>query len=72
VVTRALVVFAVAAAIVVGCFSVTVPNGTIACSNDSKRPCPSGFVCVRDRCWTPQTSFLSDGGSDGLGDGGGD
>lgn len=65
--TRALLVLAVALAVVVGCFSTTLPNGTIACSDDPTRPCPSGYSCVGGKCWLQ--SSLDDGGSS---DGGGD
>jgi hypothetical protein len=47
---------------VAACFSLNVPNGSIACSDDPTRPCPSGYVCVHDRCWSRATIF--DGGSD--------
>ena len=47
---------------IAACFSLTFANGSIACSDDKARPCPSGYVCVKDRCWTRSTVF--DGGGD--------
>jgi hypothetical protein len=59
VIVALLVALAVAVA---ACFSLTFANGSIACSDDPTRPCPSGYVCIKDRCWIRGT-FL-DGGSD--------
>jgi hypothetical protein len=44
------------------CFSLTFANGSIECSDDPTRPCPSGYACINDHCWTRGTLF--DGGSD--------
>jgi hypothetical protein len=43
------------------CFSLSIVNGSIACSDDPTRPCPKGYACVHDRCWLPATL---DGGTD--------
>lgn len=39
------------AALSAGCFSTDFASGTVHCSNDPSRPCPSGYFCANDLCW---------------------
>jgi hypothetical protein len=62
---RALVVIALLVGAVVGlaaCFSLTLGNGTIACSSDPARLCPTGYECLAGHCWL--RAGITDGGSD--------
>ena len=64
------VALAVAVALAIGaCFTLNPANGTIACSDDPNRPCPSGYSCIQGRCWTRNP--FTDGGGDGGGSDGG-
>ncbi len=63
---RALLVVALLVGAMLGmvaCFSLSFTNGSIACSTDPTRPCPSGYECVAGHCWL--RSGITDGGSDG-------
>jgi hypothetical protein len=53
---------AVIAGPIVACFTVAPPDGTVQCSPDPMRPCPSHYVCFQGFCW--QNPPISDGGSD--------
>jgi hypothetical protein len=63
VVARLVVVALLVAVVAISaCFSLTFANGSIECSDEPTRRCPSGYECVHDRCWTRMTVF--DGGAD--------
>ncbi|HZS38845.1 MAG TPA: hypothetical protein VFF06_18560 [Polyangia bacterium] len=45
------------------CFTLSLPDGTVHCSADPQRPCPTGYVCESGLCWRTSDDF-------GPGDGG--
>jgi hypothetical protein len=48
----------------VACFSLNFVDGTLRCSSDPERLCPSGYRCISEYCWA-HPDFGSDGG-DGM------
>jgi hypothetical protein len=48
----------------VACFNLTPADGSIQCSDDPGRRCPSGYLCISDRCWQrPPDLGISHGGA---------
>jgi hypothetical protein len=62
-----LIALLLALAMAAACFTLSFQNGTIRCSSDPKRACPTGYSCFDDYCWlrNPDASAGNvDGGTD--------
>ncbi len=46
------------------CFSLSLPNGEIRCSDDPARLCPAGYSCVDMFCWQNASAFGDGGATD--------
>ena len=45
------------------CFTLTLQNGQVQCSDDPARLCPTGYSCVDMFCWRNASASSSDGGA---------